>query len=221
MSDLQYYVFQNGESRGPFSGEYIKIMRNRGMINGECRVRPAGGDLWATYDEVFNERPQNEHSSIDKLVQAQIQQNSLAIESLRKSTGTYVVLALLLGWIGIHNFYANRSMIGVVQLILGMTGIGMFISIPWALIDALCIRVDGNRLAFRGHASVQETTQSNSGNNQKRRSNPSTTLFICISLSLFFLISSFGPRDFREPGRFFFVVFGGIGAAVYFKMKKK
>lgn len=62
-----------------------------------------------------------------------------------KSRGLYILLGLLFGWLGIHNFYAGRNGVGIAQvLILIFTlGMGIYILIPWALIEVIAVHKDG------------------------------------------------------------------------------
>lgn len=50
-----------------------------------------------------------------------------------------VLLAFLLGTLGIHNFYLGYTTKGVIQLVLTITVIGIFVSGPWALIDFIML----------------------------------------------------------------------------------
>lgn len=64
-----------------------------------------------------------------------------------KSRITYVLIALFLGGLGIHNFYAKRFAIAVVQLLLGLVTFGL-VSVPWAIYDMICVKEDGDGVAF-------------------------------------------------------------------------
>lgn len=61
-----------------------------------------------------------------------------------KSRITYILIALFLGPWGIHNFYAGHSGRAIIQLILGITVIGLFITIPWCILDMICVGRDGD-----------------------------------------------------------------------------
>lgn len=70
---------------------------------------------------------------------------------LKKSRGTYVLLAILLGGLGIHNFYAGRTGIGIAQLVISL--IGSFVGAPcaiwiWAVIEAITVTRDGQGVPF-------------------------------------------------------------------------
>lgn len=51
---------------------------------------------------------------------------------------TYLLCSLL-GCFGAHNFYNEKTGIAVAQLILTLTVFGLFISIPWVIVDAIII----------------------------------------------------------------------------------
>ena len=64
-----------------------------------------------------------------------------------KSRETAGVLCLLLGWIGAHDLYVGKIGMGVIKIILTITGIGYFVSAIWQFIDVVCI-LNGN---YRDH----------------------------------------------------------------------
>lgn len=47
------------------------------------------------------------------------------------------LLAFLLGTLGIHRFYLGRIGSGIAMLLLSCTVIGLFVTVPWALIDMI------------------------------------------------------------------------------------
>jgi TM2 domain-containing membrane protein YozV len=66
-----------------------------------------------------------------------------------KSRLVYVLLALFVfGTFGSHNFYAGRTQQAVVQLIFGLTIIGLLVTGIWAIIDAITVTKDGNGIDF-------------------------------------------------------------------------
>lgn len=66
-----------------------------------------------------------------------------------KSRLTYILLALFLGPWGIHNFYAGYSGKGIIQLLLGITGFGILITLPWCILDMICVKLDGEGKRFK------------------------------------------------------------------------
>lgn len=65
-----------------------------------------------------------------------------------KSRGVYIILGILLGLFGIHNFYAGYYGRGAAQLIitvlLGWTVVGIVIVLPWVIIELLIITNDAH-----------------------------------------------------------------------------
>ncbi len=47
------------------------------------------------------------------------------------------LLAFFLGLLGAHRFYTGRTGSGIVMLVLTITVVGMLVSAPWSLIDAI------------------------------------------------------------------------------------
>jgi TM2 domain-containing membrane protein YozV len=73
--------------------------------------------------------------------------------TVRKSRGVYVILGILLGLTGAHNFYAGYYWQGALQFILGVllfvTIIGPIIVVFWILYDVIFKRfdADGNMMS--------------------------------------------------------------------------
>jgi TM2 domain-containing membrane protein YozV len=65
-----------------------------------------------------------------------------------KSRTVYIILGLLLGWLGLHNIYAKRNSTGAVQLMLCMmffwTLIVPLILAVWSIVEIFTVKVDGN-----------------------------------------------------------------------------
>jgi len=68
--------------------------------------------------------------------------NQAALPGSKKRL-TYILLGFFFGVIGIHNFYAGRTAPAVIQLVLGITVIGMLVTGLWALIDICVVTEDG------------------------------------------------------------------------------
>ncbi len=69
-----------------------------------------------------------------------------------KSRAVYIVLAVLFGGLGIHNFYAERFGRGVIQLVLTVLFFWLIIPIlvvfVWVLVDILTVTSDGHGVPF-------------------------------------------------------------------------
>ena len=72
-----------------------------------------------------------------------------------KSKETAGVLCLLLGWVGAHDLYVGKVGMGIIKIILTITGIGYLVTAIWQLIDAICI-LNGNYHDHWGRPLVGE-----------------------------------------------------------------
>lgn len=72
------------------------------------------------------------------------------VPSPPKSTSTYVILGILLGAFGVHNFYAGYTGKAVAQLLISL--LSCFCLSPvsgiWALIEACTVRQDAQGVPF-------------------------------------------------------------------------
>ena len=66
-------------------------------------------------------------------------------DSLDRNRYIAALLAFLVGALGIHRFYLGRVASGIAMLVLTCTVIGMFVSVPWALIDMIRYLVMSDR----------------------------------------------------------------------------
>lgn len=64
-----------------------------------------------------------------------------------KSRGIYVILGIIFGMFGIHNFYVGRFKRGTLQLLstvlLGWFVVGLFITAFWVIFDLFTVTTDG------------------------------------------------------------------------------
>lgn len=60
-----------------------------------------------------------------------------AADPLDRNRYIAALLAFLVGPLGIHRFYLGRIGSGIAMLVLTCTVIGLFVSVPWALIDMI------------------------------------------------------------------------------------
>lgn len=61
---------------------------------------------------------------------------------MRVSKVTYVLLAFLLGWIGVHKFYSNQIFLGVLHIIFFWTGIPYIVAIISGIITIFFKKAD-------------------------------------------------------------------------------
>ena len=81
--------------------------------------------------------------------QTNIQKNNNTLTNNQKDKFVYILLGLFGGCIGIHNFYAGHDSKAKIQLILGLTVIGCFVTGIWTIIDILTETKDGNGVPFK------------------------------------------------------------------------
>ena len=77
---------------------------------------------------------------------------SVAIPISSKSRVVYIVLALIFGLLGVHNFYAGRTGSGIAQLLLTLTigwlAVPIVIVAIWVLVEILSVNTDGRGIPF-------------------------------------------------------------------------
>ena len=70
----------------------------------------------------------------------------------RKSRLVYILLALFLGTLGIHNFYAGRSGVAIFQcmitLLIGWLVVPLLIVLVWIIFEILAVNKDGGGIPF-------------------------------------------------------------------------
>jgi TM2 domain-containing membrane protein YozV len=78
-----------------------------------------------------------------------LERHTLPASQPKCSRTLYVVLALFLGWLGIHNFVAGRAGRGVIQVLLTLAaiptvGASAVVLAIWLLLDICTVTTDGN-----------------------------------------------------------------------------
>lgn len=68
--------------------------------------------------------------------------------AIPKSRLAYILLAIFLGYLGVHNFYAGFTKKGIIQLILSVLVITAFITFIWVIIDIITVTEDANGNQF-------------------------------------------------------------------------
>lgn len=64
----------------------------------------------------------------------------LRVNALKPKAATAYLLCALLGMFGAHRFYLGERQTGIVMLVLGLTIIGLPVTLVWAVRDAFQIR---------------------------------------------------------------------------------
>ena len=63
----------------------------------------------------------------------------MLFEANKKTALIAYLLWFFVGLFGAHNFYLQRTVVAIVQLILSLTIVGMLITVFWVLVDAFLI----------------------------------------------------------------------------------
>jgi len=68
-----------------------------------------------------------------------------------KDRVAYILLAVFLGHLGIHNFFAGYTSRGVIQLVITIVtcGFGLLATWIWAIIEAITVTKDANGVDFK------------------------------------------------------------------------
>lgn len=102
-----------GETRGPFTLDQVAGMFRSGAIYATAVVCEVGTESWRPVTDL-----RREFSGLFTGVQAAPAPSIEAPKSSAYNVGIYRVLALLLGGIGAHNFYASEVGPGIIKLVL-------------------------------------------------------------------------------------------------------
>jgi TM2 domain-containing membrane protein YozV len=138
---MSYFIIQEDQTKGPYTIGQLRSMWNAGSVTGETLYCEEGFDTWlhlrVLEDQLEDAPPISDFSPVRSKVRS----------VLTKSRTTYILLALFLGVLGIHNFYAERQRSGVWQLViliaLGWLWIGLAINVVWVLLEICSVNTDG------------------------------------------------------------------------------
>ena len=65
-----------------------------------------------------------------------------------RNRGVYIILGLLFGLLGFHNFYAGYHKRGLFQILLTCTMMGAVITFVWAIVELFAVTEDANGVRF-------------------------------------------------------------------------
>jgi len=79
------------------------------------------------------------------------QQQAAAPQGEAKSRTLYIVLAIVLGEFGIHNFYSGHTTYGIIKLVVTIftSGILVWAAWGWAIYEAITVKEDANGVPFK------------------------------------------------------------------------
>lgn len=148
---MWHYIL-NGKTSEAVDINMIKKLLETGVITKETLIWTAGMNQWVPVSQTaIGTQILPKRSTID------INNGSLHAQLARRKSSrsrlAYILLALFLGGFGVHNFYAGHIMIGMLELVLLLSG-ACFGGIPWIilaifiLIEICTTTTDGKGLSF-------------------------------------------------------------------------
>jgi len=117
-----YYVSKDGETNGPLTISQLRSMWSQGRLTLTHQVSVNDVDSWSPITSILPELESGEQSNAG----CEVPPSSGQSQGTRR--GVYIFLAIFLGMLGVHNFYAGRLGEGAACLIVSMIG--------WLLIQA-------------------------------------------------------------------------------------
>lgn len=131
-------VHQSGQNFGPYSLDDINSMLTGGRVSMNDLAWVEGEPEWTRVGRLPGvravpplRRDPPPAPSLPPLSRVRDESDRLVLPAF--------LLALFLGVLGIHRFYAGRTGSGVAMLILTFTGIGAIVSVPWAIVDTIVV----------------------------------------------------------------------------------
>ncbi len=143
--------------------EFLKSLKSEAKgpqpMTGQPLVQPASNQPGAGHRPSSN--PQNAFGSTDPAGSAPPARPPSATKSEAPAPAAvlavrprrrivYAVLAILLGFSGLHNFYARHWLTGVIQFLVScvsfLLGFGIIVPWLWALVEAVVVHKDGHEL---------------------------------------------------------------------------
>ncbi|HXU38172.1 MAG TPA: GYF domain-containing protein [Blastocatellia bacterium] len=147
-----YFLVLNGQKSGPYTVNQMRVMWQSGTINAGTHYWQDGMTGWQALANIrhFLDTPAAAQPT-NQIVVNQVNQAQPILFHSAKSRGTFIVLGLFLGCLGVHNFYAGYSGKGVAQLLITVCvgwvfGLGFFITGIWALIEIIAVNTDAQGL---------------------------------------------------------------------------
>ncbi len=137
-----YYVLQGDKTEGPFTENQLRALWQSGKLNLKTMYAVEGQAEWRPLADMLGILEPNSSAP------TQFPNKDEQIVTVRKSRGVFIVLGLLFGLVGFHNFYAGRHGIGALQLIITVLLcwtfiVPMFVAL-WALVEIITVTQDAN-----------------------------------------------------------------------------
>lgn len=160
-----YYLSQDSRDMGPYSIEQIKSMWSSGVITANCIWWTEGMGEWRPIGELhlhnqLKTAVDTPSAPIPQYSQTEIVGQISVVPRTHKSRGVFIMLGLLMGLLGFHNFYAGFYGRGAVQCVLGTLSIscywnkdmpidaaegwtGIFcLLVVWVIVELIGVKID-------------------------------------------------------------------------------
>jgi hypothetical protein len=148
VGELWFFRDEQGETAGPLERKTLDAWKQEGRVTADCQVLRHGSDQWQWASDLYadledEEEMADEPEAADSVVaptnqhapasngSAEIDRDDETLSPHSKPVA--FLLALTLGWLGIHRFYLGYVGLGLAML---FTCGGLFV---WAIVDALRI----------------------------------------------------------------------------------
>jgi TM2 domain-containing membrane protein YozV len=141
------WYYQQGSNRmGPVDEATIRSLLATGQISIDTLVWTTGMASWAPLQQSSLGAGLPTPPSAVPTYQTPGQTNPNA-----KDRVAYVLLAVFLGHLGIHNFFAGYTSRAVIQLVITIVtcGFGALVTWIWAIIEAITVTKDANGVDFK------------------------------------------------------------------------
>jgi len=141
-----WYYQQGSNQMGPIDEATIRGLLTSGQISIDTLVWTTGMSSWVPLQQSsLGARLLGPPSAVPSYpMPAQGNQNA-------KDRVAYILLAVFIGHLGIHNFFAGYTSRGVIQLVITIVtcGIGGIATWIWAIIEAITVTKDANGVDFK------------------------------------------------------------------------
>lgn len=160
---MNYFLWIDDGEAGPYTANDIWQLHELGDLGDGSLIRPEPSKNWRTFDEVRRglRRELFPESILPAPTPAIVAMGS-AIEAKAHlecekgksdcSRGIYIILALVFGLLGFHNFYAGHYGRGAAQLLitvlLGWTWIALIAVFLWVVVEIIAESSDGKGRPF-------------------------------------------------------------------------
>jgi len=147
----------DGKTYGPCTLAELQRYRAEGRVGFDAKICPEGGSEWLPARAALDFGvPPTSPPPPPPPAQTGTQAGAMSFDSRAKSKVAAGVLGILVGALGIHNFYLGYTGKGIAQLLITLLtcGYGACISWIWGLIEGILIltgliTVDGNGVPMR------------------------------------------------------------------------